>query len=135
MIALDSSFLVAFHNSRDVHHQAAGHVMADFLDGRWGRGLLLEYVYLEVVTVLMVRRGAKVASDVAAVLLEARELDFVPCSPLFLETVETFRVQHGTRLSFVDAAIVNVARARADGRVATFDRDFVGIEGMNVIPG
>ena len=134
MIVLDSSFLVAYHNTRDTHHKAAAEVMARFLDGEWGRGLLLEYVFLEVVTVLMARRGARVASDVADILLAARELDLVPCSELFIEAVETFRGQKTTRLGFVDATIVNLARDRADGLVATFDKELGGVRGIQVIP-
>jgi predicted nucleic acid-binding protein len=134
VIVLDSSFLVAYHNSRDAHHEAAAEVMTRFLDGEWGRGLLLEYVFLEVVTALMARRGTEVASEVADVLLGARELDLVPCSELFIEAVETFRRQKKTRLSFVDATIVNVARDRADGLVATFDRELASVRGIQAIP-
>jgi predicted nucleic acid-binding protein len=135
MIVVDSSFLVAYHNSRDVHHSPASEVMERLIDGEWGQGLLLEYVFLEVVTVLLARRGLEVASTVASTLLSARELDFVPCSELFLDAVDTFRSQRDTRLSFADAAIVHVARDRADGLVATFDREFTGIEGLTVLPG
>jgi hypothetical protein len=39
--------------------------MRDFLDGRWGKGLLLEYVYLEVATVLLMRADLTVASKTA----------------------------------------------------------------------
>ncbi|MEE4273798.1 MAG: PIN domain-containing protein [Thermoanaerobaculales bacterium] len=135
MIVLDSSFLVAYHNTRDAHHEAAAEVMARFLDGEWGHGLLLEYVFLEVATVLMARRGPEVASEVADILLGARELEFVPCSERFIEAVETFRRQKKTRLSFVDATIVNVARDRAEGRVATFDRELASARGIHAIPG
>jgi len=134
VIVLDSSFLVAYHNSRDAHHEAAAAAMAEFLNGKWGQGLLLEYVFLEVVTVLMARRGARVASGVASLLLSARELDFVPCSELFVDAVETFQRQTRTRLSFVDATIVNVARERADGLVATFDRELARTRGIKAIP-
>ena len=135
MIVLDSSFLVAYHNSRDVHHEAAAAAMADFLDDGWGQGLLLEYVFLEVVTVLMARRGIRVASEVADVLLGARELEFVPCSELFLDAVEVFQRQKRTRLSFVDATIINVARNQTEGLVATFDRELSSVRGINAIPG
>ncbi len=133
MIVLDSSFLVASHNTRDAHHEAAARVMADFLDDRWGKGLLLEYVFLEVVTVLMTRRGPRIASKVADVLLGAKELEFVPCSGLFLEAVEIFQGQTKTRLSFVDSTIVHVARDRADGQVATFDRELAGVRGITAV--
>lgn len=134
MIVLDSSFLVAYHNTRDVHHPAAGGVMAECLAGRWGRALLLEYVLLEVVTVLRARRGLPVASAVATTLLQAREVDFVFCSDLFFETLETFRSQGEGGLSFADAAIVTVARRHAPLYVASFDQDFRGVAGLSLVP-
>lgn len=44
MIVLDTSFLVAFYNSRDVHHAAAVGPMAEIIDNRYGTALLPEYV-------------------------------------------------------------------------------------------
>ncbi len=134
MIVLDSSFIVAFHNTRDVHHPAAARLMVQLLGGEWGQALLLEYVFLEVVTVLMARRGPDVANAVATRLLEAREVDFVPCSELFLEALATFRRQSAARLSFTDAAIVTVARQPGVGVVATFDRDFNDLDAVTVVP-
>lgn len=95
--------------------------MDRFLDGKWGRGLLLEYVFLEVATVLLVRRDLAVAAQVGTLLLDAAELDFVPCSDFFSDAFEIFTHQGHTRLSFADAAIVHVALERAEGLVLTFD--------------
>jgi hypothetical protein len=64
--------------------------MRDLLDGRWGKGLLPEYVFLEVVTVLLVRRDLATAVRTGKLLLEARELEFVPCSDVFLYAVQLF---------------------------------------------
>ena len=36
MIVLDSSFLIAFHNRRDVHHVAAASAMEALLHGDFG---------------------------------------------------------------------------------------------------
>ena len=134
MMILDSSFVIAFHNTRDVHHAAAVEAMREVIAGSWGRVILLEYVFLEVVTVLLARRGLLVASQVAMILLEAQEVDFVPCSDLFLDTLETFRTQTRGTWSFTDAAILTVARQSDVGVVATFDRDFRDVEGIKVIP-
>jgi len=123
MIVLDSSFLIAFHNQRDAHHPAASVLMNRFLNGEWGRGLLLEYVFLEVATVLLVRRNLDVSTRVGRLLLEADELEFVPCSDLFNEVLATFTGQGSTRLSFADAAIAHVAWQAADGLVLTFDEE------------
>lgn len=134
MIILDSSFLIAYHNQRDTHHASAAQVMQDLVSEKFGRAMLLEYVFLEVVTVLLARRGLSVASAVATALLQAREIDFVPCSELFIDVLETFCGQRKTSLSFTDAAIVSLARRHKGSRVATFDKDFRGLEGILVIP-
>jgi len=134
MVVLDSSFLIAYHNRRDIHHAAAADVMDRLAAGAWGQALLLEYVFLEVLTVLLARRGLDVASRVSSVLLHAREVEFVPCSDIFLAALETFRTQRTGALSFTDAAIVTVARTLAGGIVATFDSDFRGVDGITAIP-
>lgn len=134
MIVLDSSFLIAYHNERDTHHATATILMKDLLAGRWGEGLLLEYVLLEVMTVLLVRRDLATATRVGRILLDAQELSFVPCSDLFLETLKEFSTQAGTRLSFADAAIAKTARKRADGCVLTFDEEFRKARGLRVFP-
>ncbi|HEY6293867.1 MAG TPA: PIN domain-containing protein [Terriglobia bacterium] len=132
MIVLDSSFLVGFHNERDAHHKAACALMERFLKGEWGRGLLLEYVFLEVATVLLVRCDPGVAARVGRLLIDADELDFVPCSDLFSDAFEMFTHQGSTRLSFADAAIAHVAQERADGLVLTFDEEFGKLPGIRV---
>lgn len=134
MLLLDSSFLIAYHNTRDIHHAAAEQAMVRIVAGEWGRAALLEYVFLEVVTVLLARRGRAVASDVGATLLRAGEVDFILCSDFFLDTLETFRHQAKRNLSFTDSAIVTVALRNTPSFVATFDRDFRGIKGISVVP-
>jgi predicted nucleic acid-binding protein len=134
VIVLDSSFLIGYHNQRDSHHQAALTLMDRFLTGEWGKGLLLEYIFLEIVTVLLVRRDHAVATRVGRILLDAAELEFVPCSDLFLETFQDFSTQAGTRLSFADAAIAGVARSRADGLILSFDEKFRKISSLRINP-
>ncbi len=132
MIVLDSSFIIGFHNERDAHHAAAKSLMDRLLSGAWGSGLLLEYVFLEVVTVLLLRRDLAVANEVARILLDARELEFVPCSDLFLDVTKGFTTQSKTRLSFTDIAIMNVALDRTDGHILTFDKEFGKIGGLRI---
>ena len=134
MLILDSSFLIAYHNKNDVHHLASSKIMEDVLSGKFGAALLLEYVFLEVVTVLLARRGLAVAASVATTLLQAREVEFVPCSDLFADTLETFRTQKKATLSFTDAALVVVARRHEGSPIATFDKDFRQVEGVSVLP-
>ncbi len=132
MIVLDSSFLIAFHNSTDVHHSEALPLMGRILDGEFGRPVLLEYVFLEVVTVILLRRNLTRAVSVAEVLLDARELEFVACSELFLETFRVFRRQETGRLSFVDCAVLAAARRQQPSRIVTFDQELAASRGIEV---
>ena len=133
-VVLDSSFLVAYFNSRDSHHAAAARAMVQMAAGALGQALLLEYVFLEVVTVLAARTGLSTAVSVGDALLEAKEVRFVPCSDLFVQALEEFRSQGNGRLSFTDAAVVVAATRHAAGRVLTFDGDFRGVDGLVVLP-
>ncbi len=132
MIVLDSSFLIGFYNDKDAHHETASALMGEFFAGRWGKGLLLEYVFLEVVTVLLLRIDLASATIVANILLEAGELEFVPCSTFFADTVKNFTRQGKTQLSFVDMAIATVANRRADGLVLSFDEEFRKVPGIRL---
>ena len=133
MIILDSSFLIAFHNTRDAHHPQATEIMSRFLEGEWGHGLLLEHIFLEVVTVLAARVDLAAAIDVGDTLLRASELEFVACSDVFPGAYATFRSQGGSGLSLADAAIVAVARERGVPCVATYDDDFRKIREIAVV--
>jgi predicted nucleic acid-binding protein len=132
LIVLDSSFLIGFYNPKDAHHSLASELMGRFLAGEWGKGLLLEYVFMETVTVIMLRLNLAAAIRVGRILLEAEELEFVPCSDSFLETFDGFSRQNGTQLSFVDAALAHAARNRADGHILTFDADFRKLPSLRV---
>ena len=87
-----------------------------------------------MVTVLLARRGLDVAVRVATILLQARDVEFVPSSDMFPDVMETFRAQRQGHLSFADAAIVTLARNSAARFVATFDRDFRQVKGVAVVP-
>lgn len=136
MIVLDSSFVVGYFNRRDAHHARAAAVMDGLIAKDWGDCLLPEYVFLEVTTVLAARVDLLTAARVGRALLEARELELVPCSEHFLDAFETFRDQpDGLGLSFADSAILAIARRRGAEHVATFDRAFRRIDGIAVVPG
>ena len=91
MIILDSSFLIAFHNSNDVHHRSACDIMDRLLSGEWGKSILIEYVFLEVTTVLLARRNLETATSFGMHILQAAEVEFVACTEYFMETFEEFK--------------------------------------------
>lgn len=133
MIVLDSSFLVAYHNESDVNHDAALRLMERLVDGAWGDALLPEGVFIELVTVLAARRDVAVARTAGELLLDAREVELVPSTELFADAWKIFANQERFVLSFVDASIVALARQRGTPHVASFDRDFATVAGIELI--
>lgn len=99
--------------------------------GAWGEALLPEYVFLEVVTVLAARSGHESAVQAGDVLLGNREIEFVPCSEIFMAAFDSFRRHRG--LSFADAAIVAIAHQRG-ASILTFDADFRRVGELEVVP-
>ena len=135
MIVLDSSFLIGYYNPRDALHASAARAMVQFAGGAWGGGILLEYVFLEVVTVLRARAGLAAAVDAGRATLNSREVEFLPCSDIFLDVWTLFQQQQGrSTLSLADAAVAHTARRRAEGRVLTFDTGFRDLPGITVLP-
>lgn len=121
MIVLDTSFLVAALNERDVHHEAARDLLPQFADGRWGRAVLPEPAFGETVTVLAARRGIAYAARQGRTLQAAEELTVAAGSPLFGEAWNRFADQAAFELSFVDCVVLAAAAAGEADAVATFD--------------
>lgn len=134
MIVLDTSFILAYQNSRDVHHASAVEAMKSLQEGKWGEILLPEYVFLETVTVLAARRDLKTAGRVGKTLLHAEEVRFVPCSDYFVDAFENFQSQENFQFSFTDAAIVTIAVQEGAEYVATFDEAFRKLNEIQAVP-
>jgi predicted nucleic acid-binding protein len=71
---------------------------------------------------------------VAAILLQAREVDFVLCSELCFDTLEIVCNQSGTEFSVADAAIIAASRRYDAFTIATFDRECAKLKGFTVVP-
>lgn len=134
MIILDTSFIVAFVNTRDVHHTAAVEAMSMIASGRLGRPLVPEYVVGETLTVIVCRAGLPAAVRIGRRMLESKDLTVVPCTSYMDGAFEIFRAQRGRRLSFTDAAIVAIARSEEIPHVATFDRALGKVKGIQAVP-
>ncbi len=134
MIVVDTSVLLGYIDKRDVHHSLALHAMSSFADGVWGKGLLLEHVFLETVSVLKRKRSTVDAIEAGYFLRRAHQFEFVPCSDHFLAFWNEYQSDYLSTLSFIDTAVAVMARQRAGGKVLTFDRGFRNVPGIQVLP-
>ncbi len=133
MIFLDSSAIIAFKNADDIHHKSAVQMFERITSGEYGQALITEFIFSEVVTVLLLRKGLKTAAEAGQVLEEAEEISIVKASSLFESGWRVFLDQEGPKFSFVDASSIACMRERGIKYIATFDKDFAKVDGVNVV--
>jgi len=135
VILVDSGVFIAALSTKDTHHAAAKEILQDIAGGVWGAGLVPEYAFVEVVNFLVRKGGLPPAIAFARKLLGSRDMAIVPCFPAFPAALSAFLNQHGSSLTFADAALVALARLGGVKHVATFDGEFRAVPGLRVVSG
>lgn len=135
MIFIDSSAIIAYKNTDDINHKKAANIFQKLNEGEYGIGIISEFVFSEVTTVLALRKSMKAAKEVGNVLLEAREIEIMKASEVFERTWDIFTNQENTELSFVDASNLACMEKRGIRKIATFDKDFLRIKAVEVVNG
>ncbi len=135
MIFLDSSALIAYKNADDINHKKAVALFQKLNAGEYGIGVISEFVFSEVTTVLALRKSMEAAKEVGNVLLEAREIEIMKASDVFERSWEIFMNQENTALSFVDASNLACMEKRKIRKIATFDKDFLRMSEVEVVSG
>ncbi len=134
MIVLHSTALLAFLNRRDPQHARALETFRLLADGRWGKGLLVESVFAETVTIIKKRVSYAAAVQAGEVIRRSRQLEIVPGADLFLEAWRQFQADALSPLTFADHSMVILARRRSAGKILTFDEAFSAIPGIHPEP-
>ncbi len=133
MILLDSSFLVAIAVATDENHEKAKKIIEEILTGAFGEMIISDYVFDETVTVTLLKtRDLKKAVFVGENLrLSARTINVD--DNLFDISWNVFKEQKNTQLSFTDCTNIALMRNNKIKNIATFDKDFKDVEGINVV--
>jgi predicted nucleic acid-binding protein len=124
MILLDSSLIVAYSNEADENHTKALRVMEDIDRGRYGSPIITDFVFDEVMTVMLFKtKDLSRTAELGETLLSANLL-FKVDGELFNLAWKTFKEQRGPNLSFTDCTSIAVCRENGIPNIATFDEDF-----------
>ena len=135
MIFLDSSVIIAYKNSDDINHKKALNIFQKLNAGEYGIGVISEFVFSEVTTVLALRKSMESAREVGNVLLEAKEIEITKASEAFERSWKIFSDQENTGFSFVDASNLACMEMRKIRKIATFDKDFLRFKSVDVVNG
>jgi predicted nucleic acid-binding protein len=134
MILLDSSVIIAYRNQDDVRHSDALRLFSELGKGRYAGGLVTDYIVLEIVTVVKRLMGHDAAVETGEALLGAGDITVMRSTQLFPHAWREFKARSGTDLSFVDASSLAAMKLAGVTRIATFDREFRKVKGIEVVP-
>jgi len=124
MIFLDSSFLIAFEVENDANHAKARGLMHDIAELAYGRAVISDYIFDEVVTVTLTRtKSVSKARLVGDSMLKSFRIYRVS-DDVFEAAWNHFREQKNTKFSFTDSTTTELMRQNSIGSIATFDREF-----------
>lgn len=133
MIVLDSSFIVAFKIENDENHHKASNIMQKIADGVYGEPIISDYVFDEVITVVLVRsKKLFLAIEIGEELRESVKILRIDKS-LFEEGWAVFKNQKNSGLSFTDCTIISLMKKNNIKDIATFDSKFIEVEGIAVV--
>lgn len=132
MIFLDTGFLLALEIEEDEHHAQALRIYEDIINRKYGDAVLSDYIFDETMTLVMSRTGSsKGAARLGSGIRDSYSLIRIS-DAVFESAWEIFRDQKGA-LSFTDCASIALMEDIGIGNIATFDRGFRNLKGINVV--
>lgn len=133
MILLDSSFIIAYSNEKDQYHAMALEIAKEIDDGKYGTPVVTDYVFDEVVTVMLSRTGnLPRVVDLGEKLLRANRFLRVE-EQGFQSAWEAFANQKKRRLSFTDCTCFEICKSNGISSIATFDGDFAEVSSIKLV--
>ena len=130
-ILIDASLFYAYSNTNDVHHTKAKEILKDILSDKYGGYLTTDYIFDEVVTVAQRKAGKKTAVELGNFILNSEILVAEIDKNIFENSWKLFRETED--LSFTDCTNIEFMKIFGIENIATFDRDFEGIEGIKIV--
>jgi predicted nucleic acid-binding protein len=133
VILLDSSLIVAYSNEVDENHAKAKKVVDDVAKEKYGTPVITDYVFDEVVTVMLVRtKSLARVTKLGETLLGATQLVRID-EDLFGAAWVIFKQQRKNKFSFTDCTSIAVCKANGISNVATLDEDFAELDNVSAI--
>ena len=133
MIFRVTSFLVSVEVETDQNHRRALKIMDDIIAGKSGDVFISDYIFDETVTVTFVKsHDLRKAILVGTNLQDSAEMLKVDEKHLE-EAWKLFKGQKDTKFSFTDCTTLVLMEKEGIKNIATFDRDFNNVNGINII--
>lgn len=134
----DTSFLVAFYNSHDDHHQEARAFIAQLTERKVTvQFLITDYIFDETLTTILNRGGKRLAIEAARKIFSSPSISILTVdAEMFSKAYELFIGYADQDWSFTDCSSIAFLKEHFQNRpvpVATFDRHFA-VAGLETVP-
>jgi predicted nucleic acid-binding protein len=125
---LDTSFLIAFFDSGDEHHEKAREILKKIKSEEL---IISDQIFSELVNTVFSKVGYKTARDCSKYLGKSQIKIIYLNEPGFLKTCKLFKEN---QISFTDCSIVSTMKILGIKKLATFDKDFKKFEEIEKVP-
>jgi predicted nucleic acid-binding protein len=125
---LDTSFLIAFFDSGDEHHEKTRELMKEIKSEEL---VISDQIFSETVNTAFSRVGYKKARDCSKYLRKSQIKIIYLNEPGFLKACKIFQEN---KISFTDCSIVSTMQILGIEKLATFDKDFKNYEEIERVP-
>jgi len=133
MIFLDSSLIVAYSNKADVNHNKALQVIEDIDKGMYGSSFITDYIFDEVVTVMLVKtKNLGKVSEFGDKLLGSNLL-LIVAGDIFNMAWDIYKEQETPIFTYTDCTSIAICRANGISNIATFDINFQALKEFKII--
>lgn len=132
-IILDTSFLIALNNAKDMNHGGAQSLKARLKEKEFGQCYVSDYIFDEFVTFLMAKAFyPNKIREIGDALLAEESINFLRVNEsLFMESWEFFKKHNN--LSFTDCTTAILAKEFGIKNIASFDSGFDKIDSIKRI--
>ena len=136
VVILDTGFLVALRNEKDIHNLKATKIMEDLLKGTYGTIIVSDYIFDESITLAMIRtKKLHLVKDIHSYILKSKKIKLVFVGEkAFFEAWILFIKYFDQKLSFTDCTILALQnKFEKPSFVATFEEPLSKL--VTLVPG
>ncbi len=123
-LILDTSFIIALNDAGDFNHKHAQSLRARIEDKEFGRCYFSDYIFDELMTLMMARSiHNKKIMDIGDALLGDETIELLKVDKeVFMQSWGLFKIS--SNLSFTDCTTIILAKDFNVKNIASFDSDF-----------
>lgn len=122
-ILLDTSFIFAFFNKKDEHHESADKIMQALRNGLFGKLFISDYVFDEFVTLAGAHLRFDLAEEWGQTLLNSSSIELLTTDKTEFDEAWKLFIRY-KELSFTDCTLLAISKHFGIDNIASFDSDF-----------